>query len=699
MSEEVLEILEEVKRQGQISLEMCRDTGQEAESLASRAVNTALLIDAIESIVPAALYKQYKEFFSAFSVFCKKCGDQNFLLANRDKMISSLELFDECMDDLKNRLLRIKKCPCCGHEVFYLPLPDYYSEMQKRFHVSDDGRAETLNQEEYSCPDCGASDRDRLIISFLKKEGLQEAAEETRVLQIAPAASISGWIMRQCPHIKYETTDLFMEHVIFRSDIMNMETVCDETYDVIICAHVLEHVRDDRKALSEMKRILKPEGKIVFLVPINLNASAIDEEWGLPEDENWRRFGQEDHCRAYDKQGLLQRLEEQFFVHSLGKEYFGEDVFAQCGLTDTSTLYVLTKSQAISLSMAEEVMIDQRLCTEGPLVSVVMSCYNHGAFVADAIESVIGQSYKNIEFLVADDGSSDDSVSVMQRYSEHYSEEHYFTDNFGERFSFLWERAHGKYIALINSDDVWEKDKLYFQVKYLEEHEDCGACFTWSKYVDENLVELENNTFRQANRSNSEWMRFFWQHGNVLSHPSSLIRKKYRLEPPRYANSCWQLYDMFKWVDMVQYSSIHIIPKFLTTLRRHDRNGVRNVSACTMDNMRRHLVEEGHNWFWTIRGMEDSFFKEAFGELMVNPQASTEQEIKCEKYFLLLSHRNPYTRNDAICYLFEIFNEVETCMQDKYAYTKKIIKDDVLTKADFYSGQAGSSEEEDKGIE
>lgn len=660
------------------------DGNTDAEKAALSAVSLAVTLDALECMVPVDVYEKYNEFFAAFSVFCKQCGDAAFLLENRKELISSLELFIECIDDLgKNFASKSKTCPCCGNEVMYHPLSDYYGEKLARYGVTTQAENETLNEEEYSCPNCGASDRDRLIVSFLEKEGLQEAAEGLRLLQIAPAAAISRWINKKCPHIQYDTTDLYMDHVTFHSDIMDMHMVPDETYDVIICSHVLEHVQDDRKALSELKRTLKPEGKVIFLVPVDLNATCIDEEWGLSEAENWRRFGQGDHCRRYDKSGLVKRLEEQFYVHSLGKEYFGEELFAQCSLADTSTLYVLTKSQEVSLGMAEEIVIDQRLCREGPLVSVVMSCYNHGAFVADAIESVIGQSYKNIEFLVADDGSSDDSASVMKRYSEYYAEEHYFTDNFGERFSFLWERAHGKYIAIVNSDDVWEKDKLYFQVKYLEEHEECGACFTWTKCVDENLVELEDDTFRQGNRSNSEWMRFFWQHGNVLCHPSSLMRKEYRLEPPRYANSCWQLYDMFKWVDMVQFSSIHIIPKFLTEMRRYDRNGIRNTSACTTNNLRRHFVEEGHNWFWTIRGMEDAFFKEAFGEFMVNPQASTEQEIKCEKYFLLLSHRNPYTRNDAICYLFEIFNEVETCMRDKYGYTKKIIKDDVLRKGDL----------------
>lgn len=128
-------------------------------------------------------------------------------------------------------------------------------------------KSETLNKDEYLCPACGASDRDRLIVSFLKKEGLQQAAEGTKFLHFAPSAAISKWIMRKkCPQIDYETTDLFMDQVTFKSDIMDMDMVPDETYDVMVCSHVLEHVKDDIKALSEMKRVLKKDRKIIFLV-------------------------------------------------------------------------------------------------------------------------------------------------------------------------------------------------------------------------------------------------------------------------------------------------------------------------------------------------------------------------------------------------------------------------------------------------
>lgn len=218
---------------------------------------------------------------------------------------------------------------------------------------------------------------------------LQKAPEAFRILQFAPAKSIERWIQSHCAQVRYDSTDLCMENVSFSSDIQDMHMVEDETYDVIICSHVLEHVKDDRKALKELKRILKKDGKIIFLVPVNLNASCIEEEWGLSEIENWRRFGQGDHCRCYSKAGLIERLEEQFFVHCLDENFFGKEVFIQDGLVDTSTLYVLTREEKVELDMEEVSRIDEALCQNGPLVSVIMSCYNHESFVAEAIESVI----------------------------------------------------------------------------------------------------------------------------------------------------------------------------------------------------------------------------------------------------------------------------------------------------------------------
>ncbi len=316
------------------------------------------LIGVIERVPPLApddLLANYIEFFTNLKEFLQSCLQEEFYQKNYDTIVSSLELFGECMAELAvAHFNRIKRCACCGREVIYKPLSNYYVLMKSLYGSEHDMVDETINEAEYSCPVCGASDRDRMIISFLKIAGLREAPRgQIRILQIAPAPSISRWIETACPQVRYETTDLMMEGVTFISDIQNMTDVADESYDVVICSHVLEHVQDDRKALSEMKRILKPDGLVVFLVPVNLAEDDIDEEWGLSPEENWRRFGQDDHCRLYGKKGLVERLGEQFTVHCLGKEFFGDEVFREDALIETSTLYVLVKTPDVKLTIRD----------------------------------------------------------------------------------------------------------------------------------------------------------------------------------------------------------------------------------------------------------------------------------------------------------------------------------------------------------
>ena len=419
-----------IKDKGLRLLGQIKNHSMSEDSIKSSVIEVIKSINYMRENLSEHIYVIYQEFFESFLEFCLKSIQYEFLLANMDMMKSSLELFVECMEEIIKQH-EVKRCVSCQNEVIYMPLPKYYTDMQRKVGKAYESKSETLNKEEYLCPLCACSDRDRLMLSFLKKNGLQKAAEGTRVLQFAPAKAISDWIKLNCPHIEYETTDLFMENVTYRSDIQNMSMVQDDTYDIIICSHVLEHVQDDRKAMQEMKRILKNDGKIIFLVPIDLNADEIDEEWGMTEEENWRRFGQGDHCRRYSKKGLLERLAEHFFVNELGKEYFGEEIFNQCGLTDTSTLYVLAKTENVTLELEEKIVIDENLCKEGPLVSVILPAYNHEQFVAEAIESVIGQSYKNIEILVADDGSTDNTAAVMKWYSEYFAKEFYFEENAG----------------------------------------------------------------------------------------------------------------------------------------------------------------------------------------------------------------------------------------------------------------------------
>ena len=116
-----------------------------------------------------------------------------------------------------------------------------------------------------------------------------------------------------------------------------------------------------------------------------------------------------------------------------------------------------------------------------PLVTVLMPIYNGEAFVAEAIESILDQTFQDFEFLIIDDGSTDKSVEIIERYAdsrirlihnEHHSEL-VRTLNRG------LELAQGKYVARMDADDISLPDRLERQVGFLEANADVGACGTW----------------------------------------------------------------------------------------------------------------------------------------------------------------------------------------------------------------------------
>lgn len=252
------------------------------------------------------------------------------------------ELYTVATEFVNDYEKNIRCCASCNEKVYYLPLPEHYHHLRKKYQVPK-SKSETLNDKEYICPICGSLDRDRLIISYLSRCDKLNL-EDISLLQIAPSKAIETFIINQYPNLNYDSGDLYMEGVTFRIDLQDMKLIPDESYDMWICSHVLEHVPDDRKALRELYRILKPKGIGILLVPIDLNMIVTDEELGCTEEENWRRFGQGDHVRKYAKNDFIKKITDSgFSLECLSKEYFGEQVFKENGLSETATLYVVKK--------------------------------------------------------------------------------------------------------------------------------------------------------------------------------------------------------------------------------------------------------------------------------------------------------------------------------------------------------------------
>lgn len=148
------------------------------------------------------------------------------------------------------------------------------------------------------CPWCKSLERHRLVWSFFSRVSDLFDGEPKRVLHIAPELAIGQRISR-LPNVDYLSADIDARIAMVAMDVTNIQFE-DDAFDVIYCSHVLEHVLDDRKAMRELARVLKPSGWAVLQVPVNREATFEDPTVVEPE-ERLRVFGYPDHVRIYGR--------------------------------------------------------------------------------------------------------------------------------------------------------------------------------------------------------------------------------------------------------------------------------------------------------------------------------------------------------------------------------------------------------------
>lgn len=115
-----------------------------------------------------------------------------------------------------------------------------------------------------------------------------------------------------------------------------------------------------------------------------------------------------------------------------------------------------------------------------------MTAYNVAAYIGTAIESVLAQSFRDFELIVMDDGSTDNTAAVAEHFADarmrlvraaHQGAATELRDG-------IW-RSHGKYVAFLDGDDVWDKYKLARHVEFLDSHAAADMTFSWSRIIDE----------------------------------------------------------------------------------------------------------------------------------------------------------------------------------------------------------------------
>lgn len=221
-------------------------------------------------------------------------------------------------------------------------------------------------------------------------------------------------------------------------------------------------------------------------------------------------------------------------------------------------------------------------------VSIILTSYNHDRFIEESINSVLQQSFEDYELIIIDDCSSDRSWEIINSFTDYRIITVRNPKNFGRGniSRTIHEKAHGEYIAIHHSDDIWEASKLEKQILILDRDKEIGAVFSHAKLIDDtgkiiNKVDHPyNDIFNQPNRTRYEWLRFFFYFGNALCHPSVVIRKEC-FNYIDYRAGLAQLPDLDLWIQLCLKYEIFIIQEELVKFRIHNDNS--NTSSNCQD--------------------------------------------------------------------------------------------------------------------
>ena len=142
-------------------------------------------------------------------------------------------------------------------------------------------------------------ERHRLLWLYLKNE-TDFFTSPKKVLHMAPEQCFLP-LFKKMKNLDYTTADLYAPKVDVKADILDLPFE-DNTFDLIFCNHVLEHIEDDAKAMSELYRVMKPGGMGIFQIPQEIEREKTFEDFSITSpEERAKHFGQYDHVRVYGR--------------------------------------------------------------------------------------------------------------------------------------------------------------------------------------------------------------------------------------------------------------------------------------------------------------------------------------------------------------------------------------------------------------
>lgn len=208
-----------------------------------------------------------------------------------------------------------------------------------------------------------------------------------------------------------------------------------------------------------------------------------------------------------------------------------------------------------------------------PRVSVVIPARNRAALIGEAIDSVLAQTLTDFELIVVDDGSTDDTVDVVRRYTDErvrwvYNDR---TAGIPGARNCGADAANGRFIAVLDSDDRAFPERLACQVEFLEHHEECAIVGAWTTWVDSDGRRTRKIRRRPTHPPDAAALLVF---NSSLAQSSVMIRtdvmRRFYYDETFEMSSDYEL-----WARIAQYHGIANLPRILVCQRSHGQRTTR----------------------------------------------------------------------------------------------------------------------------
>jgi len=221
--------------------------------------------------------------------------------------------------------------------------------------------------------------------------------------------------------------------------------------------------------------------------------------------------------------------------------------------------------------MSTDLLLPQDVSPTLPLVSIVAPCYNAEKYLEEALHSIFAQDYPNIEVIVVDDGSTDNSLALLRQLQQTYDFQLYTQANQGvsAALNHGMQHARGIYVSTPDLDDVMLPHSIRVRAQYLEQHPTIGCVGALIVYMDSDGHTIKQ---QQCDRINIHTFNDILREAKVIGAPTAL----YRMSALRDAG----FYDPLLRVQDFQITlriasqgyEIHELPVCVTRYRRHSNN-------------------------------------------------------------------------------------------------------------------------------